>query len=167
MAGTLHLVCGKIAAGKSTLCARLAAAPGTVLIEEDRWTRTLFGEEMREVADYVRVSARLRAAMGPHVTALLEAGIDVALDFPANTIATRAFWRAAAEAAGARAILHLIDLPDDVCRARLHARNAEGLHDFAGVTDAQFDQITAFFQPPGEDEGLAVVRDRTAPAEGG
>ncbi|MEG1328876.1 MAG: ATP-binding protein, partial [Janthinobacterium sp.] len=29
---TLHLVCGKIASGKSTLTARLAAAPHTVRI---------------------------------------------------------------------------------------------------------------------------------------
>ena len=34
---TLHLVCGKIAAGKSTLANRLANAPATVLISEDYW----------------------------------------------------------------------------------------------------------------------------------
>src|SRR5581483_2032351 len=84
-AGTLHLVCGKIAAGKSTLCTRLAAAPGTVLISEDYWLKRLFGEEMKEVADYVRVAARLRAPMGAHVADLLKTGVDVVLDFPANT----------------------------------------------------------------------------------
>ena len=39
---TLHLVCGKIAAGKSTLTAELAAQPRTVLISEDFWTARLF-----------------------------------------------------------------------------------------------------------------------------
>jgi predicted kinase len=43
MPSTLPLVCGKIAAGKSTLCARLAAAPGAVLIEQDRWLKCLRG----------------------------------------------------------------------------------------------------------------------------
>ncbi|MFL6857039.1 MAG: AAA family ATPase [Allosphingosinicella sp.] len=159
MAGTLHLLCGKIAAGKSTLCARLAEAPGMVAISEDDWTKTLFGEEMREVADYVRVAARLRAAMGPHVAALLEAGLDVALDFPGNTKATRAFWREVAEGAGARLVLHWLDVADEVCRARLAARNAEGVHAFAGVTDAQFDLITGYFEPPGEGEGFEIVRE--------
>lgn len=42
MAGTLHLVCGKIAAGRSTLCVRLAAAPGTILIAQDRWMKRLW-----------------------------------------------------------------------------------------------------------------------------
>src|SRR3954465_5882621 len=136
MTGMLHLACGKIAAGKSTLCARLAARPGAVLISEDFWTKRLFGEEMRGVADYVRVSAKLRSAMGPHVAGLLGTGVDVVLDFPGNTRATRAFWPAAAAAAGAGLILHWLDVPDEVCRERLRRRNAEGAHDFAGVTDA-------------------------------
>ncbi|HEY0413998.1 MAG TPA: ATP-binding protein [Allosphingosinicella sp.] len=155
----LHLVCGKIAAGKSTLCARLGAAPGTVTIAEDAWLKRLFGDEMKAVADYVRVSARLRSAMGPHVADLLRAGLDVVLDFPANTVATRAWMKGIAEQAGARAVLHWLDVPDEVCRARLRRRNAEGAHEFAGVTDAQFDLITRYFEPPGPDEGFDIVRE--------
>ena len=155
----LHLVCGKIAAGKSTLCARLAERPGTVLIAEDFWLKRLYGEEMREVADYVRVSAKLRAAMGPHVADLLGAGLDVVLDYPANTVATRAFWKGVADAAGAAHRLHLLEVPDEICRARLRRRNADGVHEFAGVTPEQFDLITSYFQLPAEEEGLAVVRE--------
>ena len=156
MTGILHLVCGKIAAGKSTLCARLAAAPGTILIGEDCWLKRLFGEEMKEVADYVRVAARLRAAMGPHVSDLLKAGVDVVLDFPANTVATRAWMKGVAEAAGAEHRLHWLDVPDEICRERLRRRNEAGDHDFA-ATDAQFDLITGYFQPPRPEEGLEVV----------
>jgi predicted kinase len=156
MAGTLHLVCGKIAAGKSTLCARLAAAPGAVLIEQDRWLKCLFGDEMREVADYLRVLPKLCAAMGPHVTELLKAGVDVVLDFPANTAKMRAWMKGLAEAAGGPHVLHLLDVPDEECRARLRRRNAEGKHDFA-ASDAQFDEITSYFQPPAAEEGLNVA----------
>ena len=168
MAGTLHLMCGKIAAGKSTLAARLAEAPGTVLIGEDFWTNTLFGEEMRDIPDYVRLSARLRAAMSPHVTALLEAGVDVVLDFPGNTRATRASWREASQAAGVPVMLHWIDAPDQVCRDRLDQRNAAGDHEFAGVTAEQFDLITSRFEPPEESEGLIIVREpaQTRPTGG-
>jgi predicted kinase len=157
--GTLHLVCGKIAAGKSTLCARLAAAPGTVAIGEDFWLKRLFGDEMKDVADYVRVAAKLRGPMGEHVADLLRAGVDVVLDFPANTKATRAWMKGIADAAAARAILHWLDVPDETCRARLRRRNEEGEHDFAGVTDEQFDLITAYFQPPDPAEGLEIVKE--------
>lgn len=160
--GTLHLVCGKIAAGKSTLCARLAAAPRTVLISEDSWLKALFGEEMREVADYVRVSAKLRPAMGPHVSDLLRAGLDVVLDYPANTAALRRWMKAIAEAAAAPHRLHWLDVPDEACRERLRRRNAEGAHAFAGVTEAQFELITRYFEPPVPEEGLNVVREEAA-----
>lgn len=157
MAGTLHLVCGKIAAGKSSLCARLAAAPGTILISQDFWMKRLWGEELREVADYLRLAPRLNSAIGPLVTDLLEAGLDVVLDFPANTVRTRSWWKAAAESAGAPHRLHWLDVPDDICRDRLRRRNAEGTHDFA-ASDEQFELITSYFEAPSAAEGLVVVR---------
>jgi len=152
----LHLVCGKIAAGKSTLCARLAAAPGTVLISQDFWLKQLFGDELVEVADYLRVSPKLRAAMGPHVADLLKAGVDVVLDFPANTVALRAWMKAIADEAGAPHVLHWLDVPDEECRERLRRRNAQGGHDFA-ASDEQFDLITSYFEAPGAAEGMEVL----------
>ena len=46
----LHMLCGKIAAGKSTLAARLASAPETVLIAEDDWLNALFADELHFLA---------------------------------------------------------------------------------------------------------------------
>ena len=129
---------------------------GTVLISQDRWLKLLFGDELKEVADYLRIHPKLCAAMGPHVSELLKAGVDVVLDFPANTVAMRAWMKGIAEAAGAPHMLHLLDVPDETCRERLRQRNEAGDHDFA-ATDAQFEAITALFQPPGPDEGLNLV----------
>lgn len=161
---TLHLLCGKICAGKSSLSAQLAEAPLTVVVSEDKWTFPLFGHEMRSVEDYVRCSARLRAAMGPHLVDLLKAGLSMVLDFPANTPANRAWMKGIADEAGVTALLHYLDVPDEVCRARLHARNAGGEHEFA-ATDAQFDQITAYFVPPTEAEGVEIVVHRPDEAD--
>jgi predicted kinase len=87
------LLCGKIASGKSTLAHQLAEAPATLLISEDRWLAALYRDEMNSVADYVRCSAKLRAAMTPHLIALLESGLSVVLDFPANTLSLRKWMR--------------------------------------------------------------------------
>jgi hypothetical protein len=51
----------------STLARRLAARPPTLLISEDHWTSNLFSGDLRTIDDYARYSARLRAAMGPHI----------------------------------------------------------------------------------------------------
>jgi predicted kinase len=156
---TLHMLCGKIAAGKSTLTARLSATPNTVSLSEDDWLPRLYPGQIVEVADYVRHAARLREAIGPHVEALLKAGLSVVLDFPANTAANRAWMRGIIDRSGARHVLHVLDVPDEVCRARLRARNAAGQHAYA-ATDAEFDLITAYFTPPTEDEGFNVVVHR-------
>ena len=42
----LHMFCGKIAAGKSTLAARLAKAPRTKHVSEDAWLHDLNADQM-------------------------------------------------------------------------------------------------------------------------
>ncbi|MGE4438198.1 AAA family ATPase [Achromobacter sp.] len=156
-AAVLHLLCGKIGAGKSTLAVRLASLPRTVLISEDAWLAALYPGEIREVADYARCAGRLRQAMGGHVAALVRAGLSVVLDFPANTRASRAWLRQVVDAAGCRHQLHFLDLPDAVCKARLRARNQSGTHPFT-TSEAQYDAITAYFVAPQDDEGFEIVR---------
>lgn len=163
---TLHLLCGKIAAGKSTLAHRLAAAPATVLIAEDAWLARLYPGEIAALEDYVRCSGRLRGAMGPHVEALLRAGLSVVLDFPANTVASRAWMRGIVEAAGVAHRLHWLDVPDADCKARLRDRNAAGGRDFA-PSEADFDLFTSYFVPPSPNEGFDVVRYRATSRDPG
>lgn len=154
---TLHMLCGKIASGKSTLADKLGASEGTVLISEDAWLGSLFGDQMSTIADYVRNSAKLRAAMGPHIVALLKAGVSVVLDFPANTLETRAWMRGLVEEAQAPHQLHVLDAPDEICLARLRDRNAKGDHPFV-VTDAQFHRVFAYYVAPSPEEGFDLVR---------
>jgi len=154
---TLHILCGKIAAGKSTLAARLGNQPETVVIAEDTWLGALFSNELRSVEDYVRCSSKLKRVMGPHVEALLASGMSVVLDFPANTPDQRRWFKGILENTGVPHTLLFLDVSDEVCLARLHARNASGTHPFA-VTDAQFHEVTSYFTAPAEDEGFNIVR---------
>lgn len=79
---TLHLLCGKIASGKSTLAARLGAEPGCVILSEDHWLAALYPDQLQSVADYVRCAAWLKTAMTPHLLALLQTGVSVVSIFP-------------------------------------------------------------------------------------
>jgi predicted kinase len=153
---TLHMLCGKAAAGKSTLARRLAARPATLLISEDAWLARLYKDEQKTVSDYIRHARRLRAATTGLIEDVLRAGLSVVLDFPANTVATRRWMRSLFENAGAAHHLHYLDVADAVCKTRLYQRNAAGTHDFT-VSDAEFDEITRMFVPPGEDEGFDVT----------
>ena len=154
------MLCGKAASGKSSLAARLAEAPQTVLIAEDAWTSRLFGPEMKTIADYIHYSRRLREAMGPHVEALLKTGLSVVLDFPANTPVLRQWMRGIFERSGSAHRLHFLDVSDDVCKQRLQRRNAEGSHEFT-VSDKEFEEITRHFVAPDPAEGFEIVIHRS------
>jgi predicted kinase len=152
----LYLLCGKIASGKSTLARRLAARPATLLLSEDHWTSHLFLDELKTIEDYGRYSARLRAAMGPHIVDILRQGLSIVLDFPANTVSNRNWLRALITQANVVHELHLLDVPDAVCKQRLRERNEGGEHPFQ-VSEAEYDQFTLYFVPPAPSEGFNVV----------
>ncbi len=156
---TLHLLCGKIASGKSTLANSLKREHAAILLTEDHWLSRLYPDQIHSVGDYVKLSKRLRDVMGPLVIDMLKAGINVVLDFPANTPADRHWLRGLADTAEVPHSLHFTDVDDETCRARLHIRNERGEHDFA-ATDAEFDLITSYFVAPDKQEGFNVVVHR-------
>ena len=151
-----------MAAGKSTLSRALAEREQAVLLVQDEWLSRLFPGEILEVADYIRCSARLNAALAPLVVSLLSKGIPVVLDFPGNTRTQRAWFRQLFEAAGVEHELHFIDAPDDVCKRQLRERSAGLPAGTPWTTEAEFDAITTYFQPPTVDEGFNVIRHERA-----
>jgi predicted kinase len=88
--------------------------------------------------------------------------VSVILDFSANTRGQRRWFKDIVEKSGVSHRLHFLDVPDDECLARLHARNASGDHPFE-VTDAQFLAFTRHFTAPSADEGFTIVRHAAEP----
>ena len=155
---TLFLLCGKMAAGKSTLARELAARERGVLLVEDEFLERLFPGEIVDVQAYIRCSTRIKQALGPHISALLTMDVPVVLDFAGNTRRQRAWFRQLIDASGAGHELHFIDAPDDLCKRQLRARSQALPDGSAWTTDAEFDAITAYFDPPSPDEGFNVIR---------
>jgi predicted kinase len=156
---TLHLMCGKIASGKSTLAKSLAEEHGALVFSEDQWLSRLYPEQIKSVADYLRCARQIRGVLGPLVVDVLSAGVSVVLDFPANTVADRQWLRGLADSARVPHCLHYLEVDDATCRARLHARNTLAEHEFA-ASDAEFDLITRYFQVPEAGEALEIVMHR-------
>lgn len=154
----LLFLCGKMAAGKSTLARTLAEREDAVLLVQDEWLERLFPGQIVEVADYLTYSRRLNAALAPHVRALLARGFSVVLDFPANTRSQRGWFRELLGGTGALHELHFVDVSDEVCKCQLKQRSAHLPPGTRWTSEAEFDAITALFQPPGDDEGFTVIR---------
>jgi predicted kinase len=121
---------------------------------------TLLGAEIADLADYVRHTKPLRAALAPHATWLLELGTSIVLDFAGNTPNDRAWVRAIFESAGADHMLHVIIASDALCKMRLRRRNEtrpEGLY-YGNVTEAQLEAVTRHFVLPSEAENFNIAR---------
>jgi predicted kinase len=158
----LIFMCGKMAAGKSTLAAELARRERAVLIGEDELIDALYPDEIADFAAFADRSRRLRKALAPHVVALLSLGVSVVLDFPANTPAQRAWFRELFERAGAPHELHYVDASDAVCKRQLRERSRHLPPGAPWTSDAEFEAVTAYFRAPADAERFSVVRHERA-----
>ncbi|HDU8547436.1 ATP-binding protein [Morganella morganii subsp. morganii] len=152
---TLHFLCGKIASGKSTLAQQLVRGQQAVLLSEDTWLAALYPGQITQLADYFEKSRLLKSALELHLVTLLQKGITLVLDFPANTPEQRQWLKGLAEQAGCSYCCHVLNVSDEECKRRLAARNLSGENPFTTSAE-QFDLITAHFSYPSEEEELVI-----------
>lgn len=154
----LHFFCGKMASGKTTLSKKLASEHNAVLLSEDIWLSKLYPEEISTFDDYLRYSSRLKFVISQHVQDILAQKISVVLDFPGNVPSQRQWFRSIFEAAQVNHVLHYIVAPDSLCKKQLRKRNAEQPEGSMIMSEADFDYITTYFQPPTADEGFNIIK---------
>jgi predicted kinase len=154
----LHFFCGKMTSGKTTLSKKLASNHNAILISEDIWLSKLYPEEISTFDDYLRYSSRLKPVVLQHVQNILAHGISVVLDFPGNVPSQRQWFRSIFEVAKVNHVLHYIVAPDSLCKEQLRKRNAEQPEGSMLMSEADFDYITSYFQPPIADEGFNIIR---------
>ncbi len=149
---TLHFFCGKMAAGKSTLAKKLAKENKAILLVEDEWLAQLFPDEIATISDYIKYFPRLKKAISSHVISLLTYGISVVMDFPANTPDQRQWFRGLFETADVAHTLHYLDVSNEVCKRQSRERSKGQPEGTAFTTNAEFEEITRYFQPPSKNE---------------
>jgi predicted kinase len=93
---------------------------------------------------------------------LVARGIDVVFDIGMSRRDHRDRFRARASQTAASIKMHYLDVPRDVRKARVAARNAQRSGPYAyQVSEAMFDWMEQWFEPPSDDElyGAMIVCD--------
>lgn len=159
---TLYLLCGKMAAGKSTLATAMAQQKGCALMVEDQLLEGLYPGEISDLASYLKYSSLLKTTLQPVIVSLLRSGASLVLDFPANTVDQRRWLLALAQQAGVSHELHYLALTDQDCKRQLARRAAANPARRRTDTEQMYNAVTRYFQPPTADEPLTlIVHNRT------
>ena len=78
----LIFMCGKMAAGKTTLSRELATREDADLLVQDEFLAALYPGEILDIPHFVRCSSQSRDTLSSHICALLVKHVSVVLDFP-------------------------------------------------------------------------------------
>jgi predicted kinase len=163
--GTLIFFCGKMGAGKSTLSLKISQELNAILLSEDDWLSNLYPEEIKNFDDYLKYANRLKPLLKTHLRNILNSGVSVVMDFPANTKNQRAWFKDIFLTESIPHRLIYIEVDDKICIEQIAKRRESNpersaLRSSASLsqfdTEEVFRHVTSFFQPPSADEGFSI-----------
>ena len=154
--GVLTFFCGKMGAGKTTMSKRIAAEQNAVLLSEDDWLAQLYPGQIQSFDDYLNHSRQIRPLARQLVMDILLTGSNVVMDFPANTVRQRSWFKnLCAEAGCAHEMIYLV-ATDETCLQHLATRRQEQPERSAFDTAEVFLQVTRYFEEPEVSEELNI-----------
>lgn len=154
--GKLIFFCGKMGAGKSTKAGEVASERSAVLLSEDEWLAALYPNKILTLDDYLKYSKRLKPQIKRLAQSILLAGTDVVMDFPANTLAQRDWFKTIFEEVEATHLLLYINVTNETCLKQINQRREEQPDRAATDTAEMFEQVTPHFVEPTAEEGFNI-----------
>ncbi|ODN65960.1 AAA family ATPase [Methylophaga muralis] len=155
--GVLTFFCGKMGAGKTTKSREIAYRRNAILLSEDEWLESIYPNSIESLEDYIKYSGLLKPQMKKLVQSILTAGTDVVMDFPANTISQRDWFRSIFSEIQAPHELIYIDRPNEVCIEQIAKRRKEQPERASTDTKEMFALVTKYFVVPTLDEGFNIT----------
>ena len=155
--GTLYFFCGKMGAGKSTTAKQITEDQRAVLISEDEWLNVLYPNQIKTFDEYLEYSSRMRPLVKNHVQNMLSVGVDVVMDFPANTKKQRKWFLNLVSEIDAQHQLIFLNLTNEQCLHQIAQRRQEQPERSAFDTEEMFFQLTHYFEVPFAEEGVRIV----------
>lgn len=155
--GVLTFFCGKMGAGKSTKSKAISVERDAVLLSEDDWLSAHYPEQINSFDDYLKFSKIIKPFVKSHVQNILNTGTNVVMDFPANTIKQREWFKQLCDEVTCEHELIFLDLSDEQCLSQIAKRRIEQPERAQFDNEAVFKHVTQYFEAPSVDEGLNIT----------
>lgn len=155
----VHVMCGLVGAGKTTLATELATSLPAVRFSRDEWMIRLFalGYDDPEYATHLTSCTDL---MWDVAASVLDVGVAVVLDWNHWSRQQRQGARARAAAAGYELIVHFLDVPLSTALSRVECRNVAGTPNTHRISADDVRHFATIFEEPDESELIGVVVHR-------
>ena len=154
--GTLTFFCGKMGAGKTTCSRSVALENAAVLLSEDEWLAAHYPGHINSFDDYIKYASQIKPFVRTLVSDILKSGIDVVMDFPANTVSQRQWFKRLCDSTPCTHELIFLDFSDQQCLANIAKRAIEQPERAAFDNEATFKIVSRHFVAPAVDEGLNI-----------
>jgi predicted kinase len=151
----IHLIYGRVGAGKTTYGRKLAAERGAVFFCLDEWMAALY---MMDAPSPITLdwalprTERCEAQIWDVTRQLHERSVDVILELGFFKREQRDRWRARIAQLGAPVETHVLDVPREIRLERVRARNRGSATLTVAVDDAMFDWAEAYYDDLAADE---------------
>ena len=160
---TVHLIFGPVGAGKTTFGRAFAAQQRALFFCIDEWMAALFMMDAPAplTLDWALPrSQRCEQQIWSVAQQTLALGTDVVLELGFFTREQRTRMRDLAATAGVPVEAHVLEVPREVRRERVRARNRGSATLTVEVDDAMFDWAESYYEPldAGELAGAHVIR---------
>lgn len=146
-------------AGKSTKSKALTIEKNAVLLSEDDWLVAHYPDQIHAFEDYLKFSAIIKPFVKSHVQQIINTGTNVVMDFPANTVQQRAWFKQLCTEIGCEHEMIFLDLSDERCLSQIAKRRTEQPERAQFDNEATFNHVTAFFEIPSENEELNIIKE--------
>ncbi|OUR97361.1 hypothetical protein A9Q84_13635 [Halobacteriovorax marinus] len=165
----IHLICGPIGAGKTTLAHDIAKEYGAIRFSEDEWLSELFvpnapenlmEESIQVIGEWASGKYQLcRVQIWQVCEQLLSRGVSIVLDGAAANKEQRDLIRKKAKKHNVDFQLHFISADKEVRRERVLDRNSKKGKTYSiEVNQEMFDHMEVFFEPPKHKELKGALR---------
>ncbi len=157
--GTLTFFCGKMGAGKSTKSKAISIEKNAVLLSEDDWLVAHYPDQINSFEDYLKFSAIIKPFVKSHVQQILNTGTNVVMDFPANTVRQRSWFKQLCIEISCEHEMIFLDLSDEQCLSQIAKRRIEQPERAQFDNEATFNHVTALFEIPSTNEELNIIKE--------